>query len=874
MSGPVRGGSPFIGRRRELRQISDAWAGGERLVTLLGPGGAGKTRLALEVARGEDGARVCHLEEAETIDDLLAAVGDVLELGVVVGATSVAIERIGRALARGAPLLVLDGLERLAGHAAPALRRWLARAPALRCLGTSRRALGLGEEVRIELPPLSDDDGAALFVAQARRARPGWAPDPAEAATIRAIVRSLDGIPLAIKLCAARATVLSPAELRDRLAHRFELLAAGPDDAVSRHRSLQAALDGSWALLAPNERDALARCAVLRGGFDVAAAEAVIAAPRALDLLQALRAHSLVRALDAAPGAPARFALYETIRAYAAERLDELGARDDAEARAAAHVRRIAAGPGGLALVREQREHLLFAIERSLHDDPAAAAGLLLAVHDALAVGERHPRHLALLTAAIDATRAEPPRLARLWVARADILLRAGRSRDAERDATSARAAVPGDPEIEIDALRLIGDIRRARGDGAAASACLEAALAGARRIGDRRREGLVRIALTGLRFAHRRFDDVDDEARAAHAIWVELGDVAQQAAALKARGVVLLELDRLAEARALLAEAAAAFRAAGHRQGEGRVVLALASVAWAEGRIDDAVACARQAVALHEAQEAHPWLEMDLGLLALIEVMRGRAEEALAHARRAAATMGSSEFVRIRAFVLAAVGTAEAACGQLGAAEASFAAARAAVAGLEPAVTQFVDVTEALVEIAQVARARAAGSPALGERALAAARARLARLEPEVLRTSHDVRAAVRLVRAALAGLDGDASLVAATAASATSRLRIGAGGRWFSPPGGGRTSVDRRAWARVLGALARQRVDHPGEGLTTDQLFAAGWPDERALQHAARNRVWVALAGLRALGLDALIHRRGGRYVLDPGVEIEVER
>jgi hypothetical protein len=114
---------------------------------------------------------------------------------------------------------------------------------------------------------------------------------------------------------------------------------------------------------------------------------------------------------------------------------------------------------------------------------------------------------------------------------------------------------------------------------------------------------------------------------------------------------------------------------------------------------------------------------------------------------------------------------------------------------------------------------------------------------------------------------------VLAEAGSRAAGALRIGADGRWFALPGGGRVALERPAWSRLLVGLARRRLERPAEGLTTDELFAHGWPDERALQHAARNRVWVALAKLRGLGLEPLIVRRGGRYLLDPAVEVRIE-
>src|SRR6185437_13709612 len=192
---------------------------------------------------------------------------------------------LGRAIdARGPALVVLDNVEHFAAAAAPAIAQLLVEAPALRILATSRERLRLSEESVLELCPLpvpEPHEGAperfaavTLFLDRARRVAPGWAEAPEDAAHVAAIVRRLDGFPLAIELGAMRARVLGPAALRARIDGDLGTIGAGPRDAAERHRTLARVIDWSMALLSPVERRAFEQCAVFAGGFSLEAAEA------------------------------------------------------------------------------------------------------------------------------------------------------------------------------------------------------------------------------------------------------------------------------------------------------------------------------------------------------------------------------------------------------------------------------------------------------------------------------------------------------------------------------------------------------------------------------------------------------------------------
>jgi predicted ATPase/class 3 adenylate cyclase len=295
-----RPASSFVGRRREIEQLAELVRGGARLVTLVGPGGAGKTRLAIETA-----AELQPGFPAGTFWVGLAPVRDpsvvLEEIGRTIGARGALAELIGeREL-----LLLLDNLEQVV-DAAPSLAELAEQCPGLRLLVTSRELLRVRGEVTFHVEPLGESDAVDLF-----RERAGSSGAEGDVA---ALCRALDNLPLAVELAAARASVLSPAEILERIGRRLDLLRGGRDADV-RHSTLRAAIEWSHALLPPGEQRLFARLSLFAGGCTLDAAEEVAGAR--IDDLQALVEKSLVRR-DVG-----RFWMLETIREYADERRRE-----------------------------------------------------------------------------------------------------------------------------------------------------------------------------------------------------------------------------------------------------------------------------------------------------------------------------------------------------------------------------------------------------------------------------------------------------------------------------------------------------------------------------------------------------------------------
>ncbi|MEF9884291.1 ATP-binding protein [Streptomyces sp. P9-A4] len=318
----------FVGREPELAALRTDLTG-SRLVTLTGPGGSGKTRLAEEAALRAEGpaAWIAELAPLDDPDALPGAVLSALRLREVTLITRDGAPPQGdptahlvEHLARRPFLLVLDNCEHVIDAAAALAETLLTHCPQLRVLATSREPLGVpGESVR-PVEPLPPDPAHRLFVERARAVRPSFdlARDGGEA--VDEICRRLDGLPLAIELAAARLRLLTPRQIADRLDDRFRLLTSGSRTVLPRQQTLRAVVDWSWDLLDPDERTLLRQVSVFAGGWDLAAAEAL--SPRAAESLGALVDKSLVVATPT-EGGEMRYRLLETIHEYAVERAAE-----------------------------------------------------------------------------------------------------------------------------------------------------------------------------------------------------------------------------------------------------------------------------------------------------------------------------------------------------------------------------------------------------------------------------------------------------------------------------------------------------------------------------------------------------------------------
>ena len=428
----------LIGREGELAEVL-ALVRGHALVTLSGPGGSGKTRLALQAAAElvdefQDGVWFVSLAALRDERAVLPTIAQTL------GVTQH--ETLEQHLAHRQVLLLLDNFEQLLGAAAE-VASLLRQTPALKILVTSRARLHLAGEREYAVPPLTDEDAVALFVERVRAAKPAFEPDE----HVGDICRRLDNLPLAVELAAARTKVLVPSQLLERLRQRLPLLSGGLRDAPERQQTLRATIDWSYQLLTDEEKQLFRRLAVFAGSFDLTAAEEVCEAE--LDTLASLVDKSLLRQTE-----DGRFFVLATIREYASERFD---ADPEAEALRRRHADRTVR----IAEEAKARHREGFDVLQAEHDNARAALDFLVQA------GAVEPA-LRLANAFSD-----------YWFVRGPI--REGRRRIEAVLATSDDA--PG--ELRLAALIRAASLARIVGDAEAGEQHASAALALARELGD-----------------------------------------------------------------------------------------------------------------------------------------------------------------------------------------------------------------------------------------------------------------------------------------------------------------------------------------------------------------------------------------------------
>ena len=373
----------LVGREEEIGRLADELAVG-RIVTLTGPGGTGKTRLAIgvaEVIRGRFPHGTWFIDLAAVRDPALLESTIAATLNLRESSEQTLAEALRSHLRDRQVLLILDNLEQLLPDAARATAGLVRSAPGIRILATSRELLRIAGERGYIVPSLGVADGVALFEDRARLQRPDLVIDDMTHDTMRMISERLDGLPLAIELAAARIRVLSPAAILDRLGKTLDL-AGGPRDLPERQRTLRSAIDWSHELLSDPEQQLFRRLSVFAGGWTVETATLVADQDDDLgidlaDGLESLTDKSLVR-IDADPhpalaDAPdeTRFSMHELLRQYADERAEEAGERDELQARHA-HVMRSIAETAGGHILSPKGERALRRLDHEQHNLRAA----------------------------------------------------------------------------------------------------------------------------------------------------------------------------------------------------------------------------------------------------------------------------------------------------------------------------------------------------------------------------------------------------------------------------------------------------------------------------------------------------------------------
>jgi predicted ATPase len=656
----------FVGRESELTQIGELLAGGTRLLTLTGPGGIGKTRLAVEAARrvGDkyaEGVTFVPLDGVESAELVAAAIGEAL--GVSEPGDAVA-ALVGH-LRRRRLLLVLDNFEHVIG-AAPLVGGLLEDARELTVLVTSRELLRLSGEHELQVPPLPpDEEAVALFTERAAAARHAFELAPDDVPLVAEICRRLDGVPLAIELAAPLMRLLTPAQLLERLSRRLTL--TGPRDAPARQRTLEAAIAWSYELLAEEERLLFARLGVFHDSFSVEATEEVAALTDDFDLLDVLSSlidKSIVYRLPHL--GETRFAMLQMIREYALERLAEAGELESTLERFAAYYLRLAG---------EAEEGLRSASQRQWRrtlDLEAANCRAALT----WAADRRRAQDVAVLMRGLHIwfwLHGNPVE-AREWLGRGLACAKGidGRERGWLLGLDGAFAVLEGDFVAGAEKLaeaepllaeagdrRGIATVKLALGVGIAplegeerAQAQLEENLAGFEELDDLWGIATTLRAMCWLRMVYDRYEDAGDLFERALATVERLGDEFGIALALGNLAMARLADGDVAAARTAICRALERRRSEGITYASDEILDILARIEHAEGEHEPAIALFGAADSLRERLHTPLWapaLERHERLLAELRAAVGSAAFEAAYARGATLDADDAQEIALR---------------------------------------------------------------------------------------------------------------------------------------------------------------------------------------------------------------------------------
>lgn len=853
---------PFIGREEDRHRLERALLDGTRLLTLVGPSGIGKSRLARTVSEDFRGARVsfCDLAAARSAVDFRAAIAKAVGLRVGEGSNA-----LGRGLQRqGKLLLVLDNAEYVVKEAAEVIENWLGECPKLQILATSLEPLALPGETRMTLGPLDPADAVALYQDRARRAGGRLTTDRI---AIEALVEKLDRIPLAIELAAARAHVLPPSQFLGRIGQRFQLLQGGRP---GRHGSLEQAIACSWELLREDEKVAVAQISVFMGGFTLDAAEAVLdCGPDAAPVLEILASLVSKGLLAHDGGAPPRFAPYESLREYARERLFEMGQVEETTRRHAAHFLQLGEAQAenyenavdAQERLDRERDNLLAAHRRSLESDPGVAARIGLALWRSYTRQGTFEAELLLLNETIAAARRAKERkvLARALVARARARIRLGRIAEGREDVEEALAIADAvkDPEAKILALLELGASASFNGEEDEAEKAYLAARAMAERLDN---NALAAAACNGLGVVE--FYRGNVEGAVPHfsngvALARLAGNEVREASCASNLGHAYTVLGDLDGARAQLENVLEVSRRRDDEAVQGAALVNLANVATTEGSLDEALGYLEEGLPMVQRTGATRLEGAGLATLGQIAMERLDYLTAKARLRESAQILRDCGDGRLLSQVWTLMSLAHVLSGTQERARETLEECEGMQGDTDPSLSAAQEIVRALIRVSEE---RLFGK-ARGERAEKEALRLLEKIAARGLRRTDVLVQSKRLARRYLGeAVDGSPS-----------QLSVGPEGAFFRVGRGPSISLrSRRPLRLLLLALVERRLEAPGCGMGVEELARTAWPGEAILPRAAANRVYNAVRALRKMGLDDALQRQEDGYLLSPTLDV----
>jgi predicted ATPase len=859
----------FVGRGAELEALAAAVAGGQRFLALVGPGGAGKSRLAAEWARSTRAAWV-DLAAEKTAEGAVAALARALRVSV--GASGDPVAELGQALARMGPCaVVLDNTEQLPDDWLEVLLGCLERAPSLVLLLTSRRPTGLALEWRLPVGPLPQQEAIELL--RVRSAR------PLGDEGLEQLVDALDRLPLALELAARRTSLGSAAEILEQLRQRpFRTLRRPPALAAGaplRHDTLLATLDWSWELLSEEARGVFSALAAFAGRFRAKEAEQVVGElpgpPDGPDVAE--RLEELVDCSLVVTDGEGEHHLLDTVRAYSRLRLEQ---RPDMAQILARHARYCTSVPMGregpgqleeLATLHRLCGDLFEIVERTAEREPATAAQAALRLTHRIA-GVSAQARLAYTGRWRALAVTDPVIRARLHLVHGDALLDAGLADEAWAEFELACETAPEHVPVRVGVAMRRGMSALLGVDYARAMRCYVEAAELASSVQDHVHHAWAVAAQGRMLHQQLQFSEALSRLEVALALARRAGALEAEGSARSYKSMTLRRLGRLEEARA---EALAA-----HRLGRQtlRPDLQGNSLIWAAAATfqgGDAGAAEAELLEVVHFARARGLVAVELAALSWL----ARVQHVLGKLDLVLATLAEEEALDSRPHRQRALTRAYVLCelGELQAGRRALAVARERSPPVAADLAE-IDAWEALVcarsgEILRAEQLVENVCAAQGDWPELSALAGLLRIELDAQRArGAEERERTALLARCQQRLPSEVPVLAVSMArivrEGLRRLTLGEAQvvvvhdehKALVLPGGRRLDFTRRGplW-RILRALLDARSSRPGAGLALEALIEAGWPGERIVAAAAANRAYVAVATLRKLGLGELL-------------------
>ena len=917
----------LIGRSDLVARLREGVAAGTPLITVVGAPGIGKTRLVEAALADLPGALFCEVDDVTEPAELLARLGNLLRIAIVGVDQDHDLARLAGALAEhwadlaipgsgAGGAIVCDGFDGLVVAAAKLIADLGSRGGVPTIVITSRQRLGIAIETTLQVDPLSlpSDDGdtsaapgatvnpdrveigggepsesVQLFLARARRARPGYQPAAEEWEAIGRLVELLGGVPLAIEVAAARMDVVGACQLvallEDGLAPELVGQSSGSDSGVF------AAVHSSWASLSDDEQRVLACCSVFEGGFDLEGARAVFGASSkavALDLLQRLRAKSLVTSkVVSGLGGELRFALLWPIASYSQQRLEERGEKTAVCARHADHYAAFGLrqaeealgphGPRALSRLRLDAENLKAVVDRALalKDGELVTCGLkaALALSTLWTSGPNLPmvprvEALCALASASDVALRDAVVLG--WT---PALQRVGRASTTQVASIVQRAVGRDDERQQGWSLRTLAELHYALGEIEASWGAAAKAVAILKAPGDVQRARAL-VTLARATSAGGSPDTARMLLEEALVIDQRVGSIWHEAVTCGELGILDLDAGHANHAIERFERACSIHRAIGS---DLLAEFMAASIGVAQhdlGELDLAVSQHRRAIATMRRLGDRPLEAYYRGFLAAALLAGDARSQARQELEAALAALNATIHGTYDAFLRGLSVIAEGGERRFDLAERHLTFFRDGQQVLSPADLALGKVVEASFALQKRAQQDSPTS-----REIADTRAILRDAQAA---TSVELRIFLDLIAAELArsdsaplrkmGIDMGAALRSRrVGGDQAPRLVVSVTDNWIRMPTGQRIDLaSRPALFGMLRLLVETHRATDGTSLQISQLTAAGWPGERMMERAARNRVYVAISTLKKLGLGPFIERDDGGYRLRSGISI----